>query len=43
MLLLMHRGSHMQAQMLAEGDKNGCTAVHWAAYKASKSLDMIHK
>eukprot|EP00913_Durusdinium_trenchii_P016208 g15232.t1 len=32
-LLLMHRGSHMQAQMLAEGDKNGCTAVHWAAYK----------
>eukprot|EP00418_Pyrodinium_bahamense_P082143 CAMPEP_0179051544 /NCGR_PEP_ID=MMETSP0796-20121207/21300_1 /TAXON_ID=73915 /ORGANISM="Pyrodinium bahamense, Strain pbaha01" /LENGTH=586 /DNA_ID=CAMNT_0020748089 /DNA_START=66 /DNA_END=1826 /DNA_ORIENTATION=+ len=40
MLLLMHRGSHA---LLADGDKNGCTGVHWAAYKgditALKLLD----
>ncbi|CAK9028237.1 unnamed protein product [Durusdinium trenchii] len=42
-LLLMHRGSHMQAQMLAEGDKNGCTAVHWAAYKGDlTALKLLH-
>lgn len=39
-LLLMHRG---QKAILDDGDKNGCTSAHWAAYKgdltALKLLD----
>jgi len=30
MLLLVHREKHA---LLTDGDKKGCTAVHWAAYK----------
>mmetsp|Transcript_91317 Transcript_91317/g.212402 ORF Transcript_91317/g.212402 Transcript_91317/m.212402 type:complete len:593 (+) Transcript_91317:50-1828(+) len=41
MLLLMNRGKH--AALLGDVDKNGCTPVHWAAYKgdltALKLLD----
>lgn len=32
-LLLMHKGAEIRAAMLADGDKNGCTSAHWAAYK----------
>lgn len=42
-LLLMHRGRHIPAQLLAEGDKNGCTAAHWAAYKGDlTALKLLH-
>eukprot|EP00435_Cladocopium_sp_Y103_P022421 s1651_g5.t1 len=42
-LLLMHRGHHIQAQMLGEGDKNGCTPAHWAAYKGDlTALKLLH-
>eukprot|EP00930_Biecheleria_cincta_P047527 TRINITY_DN32961_c0_g1_i1.p1 TRINITY_DN32961_c0_g1~~TRINITY_DN32961_c0_g1_i1.p1 ORF type:complete len:627 (-),score=124.81 TRINITY_DN32961_c0_g1_i1:92-1972(-) len=33
MLLLMHKGADIRPNMLADGDKNGCTSAHWAAYK----------
>lgn len=42
-LLLMHRGKHIQAQLLGEGDKNGCTPAHWAAYKGDlTALKLLH-
>ncbi|CAE7694932.1 PAT24 [Symbiodinium sp. CCMP2456] len=43
MLLLMHRGSDFQAQMMADSDKNGCSVAHWAAYKGDlTALKLLH-
>jgi hypothetical protein len=43
LLLMMHRAGQQRSSLLADGDKNGCTAGHWAAYKgdltALKLLD----
>mmetsp|Transcript_32283 Transcript_32283/g.77097 ORF Transcript_32283/g.77097 Transcript_32283/m.77097 type:complete len:607 (-) Transcript_32283:109-1929(-) len=42
-LLLMHRGSGIRDRLLADGDKNGCTAAHWAAYKGDlTALKLLH-
>eukprot|EP00929_Paragymnodinium_shiwhaense_P034330 TRINITY_DN18703_c0_g1_i1.p1 TRINITY_DN18703_c0_g1~~TRINITY_DN18703_c0_g1_i1.p1 ORF type:complete len:615 (+),score=115.78 TRINITY_DN18703_c0_g1_i1:87-1931(+) len=38
-LLLIHRAkkSKIDHTVLADGDKNGCTAMHWAAYKGDET------
>lgn len=33
MLMILHRGKQA---LLGDGDKNGCTAAHWAAYKGDQ-------